>query len=94
MNMIIPDWVNQQLGAVYGKLTVCEIIRAYRRRPSMGNGKGKIEYEVKAQCFCGNIKTYLLSNLRSRHTASCGCSQKDKSGKRHWNSNAYRGVYS
>lgn len=93
--MNIPDWVKQQLGAVYGKLTVCEIIRAYRRRPSMGAGKGKIEYEVKAECGgCGSVKTYLLGNLRSRHTSTCGCTSLNAKGRRSWNDRSYRGIYS
>jgi hypothetical protein len=92
--MNIPEWVENQVGELYGKLRVVEIIRAYRRRPSMGGGKGKIEYEVKAECECGNVKTYLLGNLRNRHTSTCGCGQRNKSGKRNWNSRSYSGAYS
>ena len=92
--MNIPEWVENQVGELYGKLRVVEIIRAYRRRPSMGGGKGKIEYEVKAECECGNVKTYLLGNLRSRHSSSCGCTSLNAKGNRSWNDNSFRGVYS
>jgi len=92
--MTIPDWVKNQVGEQYGMLRVVEAIRAWRRMPKCGWGKGKIEYEVRAVCECGSTKLYTLGNLRSRHSSSCGCTQKDKSGKRHWNNNAFRGVYS
>lgn len=33
--------------------------------------------QVTCQCECGTIKTYLLSNLTSGNTKSCGCRRRD-----------------
>ena len=30
------------------------------------------------KCICGNLKTISSSNLKSGHTVSCGCYQKEK----------------
>jgi len=45
------------------------ISKPYKKQ--VGNS-GKYKF-VKAQCECGNIKEYRLSDIKNNHTKSCGC---------------------
>lgn len=55
------------IGQKYGRLTVENII--YQ--------KGQHTY-VDCLCECGNRKRIVISDVRSGHTRSCGCLQKEK----------------
>jgi hypothetical protein len=52
----------------YNRLSIIEIIP----------GKNK---KVKCVCDCGNTGTYILSNVKSGKTKSCGCLYKESRGK-------------
>lgn len=58
---------NVALGARYGLLTVSGIA------PSVRQSNGKMKQAVFAQCDCGAEKAFLLTNLRSGNSKSCGC---------------------
>ncbi len=58
------------LGKTYGRLTVIQILPA------------KTNYDKRAlcKCECGNTTVVQINNLRSGHTQSCGCLQKETAG--------------
>lgn len=55
-------------GQKFGKLSVLEITSERRNR----------QVVWKCQCDCGNITYVVSQSLRTGHTQSCGCSQKEK----------------
>ena len=61
------DLTNQ----TFGRLTVIE------EAPPRVYQSGRKIYMWKCRCECGNICTVATSDLRSGHTASCGCYQKE-----------------
>jgi len=54
-------------GQRYGRLTV---LRLSRIDPNS-------ERVVTAECDCGAVRYYKLSNLRTGNTKSCGCLQRE-----------------
>ena len=70
--MAVVDMKNKK----YGRLTVLERVE--------NNSRGDAMW--LCQCDCGNRKIVLGTSLRSGHTTSCGCFQRDKvykTSKRH-----------
>ena len=57
---------NDLVGRQYGRLFVT------KRLP---NVKGKVVFECK--CSCGTVTPVTASHLKSGHSKSCGCLQKD-----------------
>ena len=72
-------------GKKFGKLTVIERI-ATRHFPTGGQG---IVY--LCECECGTQITVLAGNLRTGHTTSCGCVQRETRKKAHTKHGAYIG---
>ncbi len=58
-------------GKVFGRWTVIEEVES-TRKPS-----GDPVRRFKCQCKCGTIGTPMLESLRSGHSRSCGCLQKE-----------------
>lgn len=52
----------KNIGKVYGELTVLEFVRT---------SPGSAVY--KCRCSCGNVKEFLIGNMRKGTTTSCGC---------------------
>jgi len=61
------------IGNEYGKLTVLEYI-GYFRVNHLGRKYDSIRHYYLCKCICGNLRKVDRSNLRTRHTTSCGCS--------------------
>lgn len=60
-------------GMVFGRLTALNL-------SEVSVHKDRVKWKCK--CTCGKTKDIAISNLRSGHTQSCGCLQKEKTGKR------------
>ena len=71
--MKLIDLIGQQ----FGKLTVIERTQS-KKYPG---GGGAVAY--LCVCECGNKKEILAGNLRSGHTTSCGCVQKQARATTH-----------
>ena len=59
-------------GQKFNKLTVLG--------PGKRNSNGQIQWECK--CDCGNIVLVTTTYLKSGHTKSCGCFNKEQASKR------------
>lgn len=59
-----PDFADPLHGTNFGDLT-------YLRSAPRQNGRAR----CVARCKCGSVKTYLLGNLKSVKTTSCGCAR-------------------
>ena len=71
-------------GDVYGKLTIIKEVETYV------DSSGKKHRMVLVQCSCGSEPIEVrLSNLRSGHTSSCGCYNKDRTKETHKKYNTY-----
>lgn len=62
------------IGQKFGKLTVLEEFL-------LPQSNGKNQRFCKCQCDCGNIVEVSVSHLRSGHSQSCGCLQKEKASE-------------
>lgn len=58
---------NTYIGQRFNHLTVIDI-----GEPAIINGKSR-GYRLLCQCDCGNVKSYLLTNLKQGKLKSCGC---------------------
>lgn len=56
------------IGETFGRLSVLEFI-----------GKDKFRQSLyKCQCYCGNVVVVNSNKLKTNHTTSCGCYQKER----------------
>jgi hypothetical protein len=65
--------MKDETGNIYGRLTVESLSRI--------TNKGSAVW--RCRCICGNVVDVFGYNLRSGHTASCGCFMSDKSSTIH-----------
>jgi hypothetical protein len=71
MNKRALNNINQSIGKRYGRITIVS-----------GNGVINSESSVIGLCECGNTKSYFLDKLKTGHTKSCGCFNKQSSACR------------
>lgn len=65
-------YTNDLSGATYGRLT----IRAHVDRPeTVKTHRGRY---VECQCVCGTVIVVSLNGLKTGHTKSCGCLQRER----------------
>ena len=75
-NINNPTYYNDLSNQKFGRLLVLEFDKEYtiKKQQELGNKNSW----WKCQCDCGNIIYVNSSSLKSGHTRSCGCLQKDK----------------
>jgi hypothetical protein len=64
-----------ELGSKYGKLTIVEEVEGVVRP------NNRIRRKLLCLCDCGNQKVISLDSLRTNHTISCGCVNKEINSK-------------
>lgn len=63
----------ESIGKTYGQLTVLRITRVVKYPPTPGAPYGTYCTQVECRCSCGNLKEFVLQNVKRGLSTSCGC---------------------
>lgn len=63
------------ISKTFGRLTV--ISEADSNKYVDGKGTKRTQRKMRCKCECGNVREYLLENLKRGTTKSCGCLNKE-----------------
>jgi hypothetical protein len=67
----------EEVGKVFGRLIITQFIARVVHPES-----GGVTYKYICKCDCGNVILASLANLKSGHTKSCGCYDREQLSKR------------
>lgn len=74
--------VEEVIGRIYGRLTVVGLDRIEPRIIQTTGKQNGWNYYLVCECECGNTCVVSYTDLRRKHTVSCGCYKREQTTKR------------